>query len=157
MWKGHKTHMGWGQEAYDTECVALVRALQVAALRDHALGLVTIFTDRQTAIGRMASDEPGPGQKYALKARQHVLSLRAKEPSARIEIRWCPSHQGIEGNEVADNWAKLVADEPDAHGVEWFSTKNPDGTVTQRHFPLPRSLANVKRESSEKKRQDAKS
>jgi len=33
----------------------------------------------------------------------------------------------------------------------------PDGTATQRHFPLPRSLANVKRESSEKKRQDAKS
>jgi len=31
---------------------------------------------------------------------------------------WCPSHQGIEGNEVADGWAKLAADEPDAHGVE---------------------------------------
>ena len=26
-WKGHRTHMGWGQEAYDTECAALARAL----------------------------------------------------------------------------------------------------------------------------------
>ena len=25
-WKGHKTHMGWGQEAYDAECAALARA-----------------------------------------------------------------------------------------------------------------------------------
>ena len=58
---------------------------------------------------------------------------------------------------MADDWAKLAADEPDALGVEWFATRNLDGTTTQRHFPLPRSLANVKRESSEKKWQDAKS
>ena len=99
------------------------RALQVAASRNHALGLVTIFTDCQAAIGRMAS-------KYALDARRHIATLRAKEPNVRIEIRWCPSHQGIEGNEVADKWAKLAADEPNAHGVEWLSTRNPDGTVT---------------------------
>ena len=104
----------------------------------------------------MASDEPGPGQKYALEARRHTATPRAKEPSARSEIWWCQSHQGIEGNEVADEWAKLAADEPDAHGVEWFSTKNPDGTVTKRVFPLPRSFANVKRGFSEKKWQDAK-
>jgi len=101
-WKGHKTHMGWGQEAYDAECAALARALQVAAARNHRLGLVTILTDCQAAIGRMASNEPGPGQKYALEARQHIATLRAKEPNVRIGIRWCPSHQGIEGNEKAD-------------------------------------------------------
>ena len=89
--------------------------------------------------------------------RRHIAALRAKEPNVKIEIWWCPSHQGIEGNEVADKWAKHAADEPDAHGVEWFATRNPDGTVTQRRFPLPRSLANVKRESSEKKWQNAKS
>jgi len=55
-----------------------------------------------------------------------------------------PKPQGIEGNEIADEWAKLAADEPDAHGVEWFSTTNPDGTVSERVFPLPRSFANVK-------------
>jgi len=104
----------------------------------------------------MTSDNPGPGQKYALEARRHIAALRAKEPNARIEIRWCPSNQGIEGNEVADKWAKLAAGEPDAHEVEWFSTTNPDGSVSEGKFPLPRSFANVKRGFSEQKRADAK-
>jgi len=82
--------------------------------RDDPIGAVTIFS----AIARMTSDEPGPGQQYALEARRHITALRAKEPNIQIEIRWCPSHQGIEGNETADEWAKLAADEPDAHGVE---------------------------------------
>jgi len=101
-WKGHKTHMGWGQEAFDAECAALARALQVAATRKHTIGSVTVFTDAQAAIWRLSSDEPGPGQKYALEARTHIASFRWKEPNVRIDIRWCPSHQGIEGNEVAD-------------------------------------------------------
>src|SRR5258705_7335650 len=104
----------------------------------------------------MTSDDPGPGQKYALEARRHIAAIRAKEPNVRIEIRWCPSHQGIEGNEIADEWAKLAADEPDAHGVEWFSYQSPDGRVVERKFPLPRSLANVKRNFSEKKWTEAK-
>jgi len=45
---------------------------------------------------------------------------------------------------------------PDAHGVEWLSTTDPDGKVTKRDFPLPRSLANVKRGFSEQKWADSK-
>jgi len=66
-----------------------------------------------------------------------------------------PEPPGVEGNEIVDEWAKLAA-EPDAHGVEWFSTTGPDGTVRERKFPLPRSLANVKRGFSEKKWMEAK-
>jgi len=105
-WKGRKTHMGWGQEAFNAECAAIARALQVSATRNHAVGTVTIFTDAQAAIWRMTSGDPGPGQKCALEARRHIAALRAKQPNVKIEIRWCPSHQGIEGNEIADQWAK---------------------------------------------------
>jgi len=35
-----------------------------------------------------------------------------------MEIRWCPA-QAIEGNAVADEWAKLAADEPNRQG--WSS------------------------------------
>jgi len=30
-------------------------------------------------------------------ARRHIATLRAKEPNVKVEIRWCPSHQGIGG------------------------------------------------------------
>ena len=60
-WKGIKTHMGYNQEAYDVECAALARALEEASRRNTSPERVTIFSDAQAAIRRMASDEPGPG------------------------------------------------------------------------------------------------
>ena len=147
-WKGIKAHMGFNQEAFDAECAALARALEMAARSDPAPNHVTIFTDAQAAIRRMASDEPGPGQKYALEAREHIAVLRRAVPDITIEVKWWPAHEGVEGNEKADEWAKLAADEPDTPGVEWL-----EGA---RSLPLPRSLPNIAREISEKKWAEAR-
>jgi len=135
-----------GARRHMTQSALRLRGL--SATRDHALGTVTIFTEAQAA---MTSDHPGPGQKYAIMERKHIAALRAKEPGVCIEIRWCPSNQGIEGNEIADEWAKQAAEEPDPHGVEWLDFKDPHGIVRERRFPLPRSLANFKRDFSERK------
>jgi len=155
-WKGIKTHLGYNQEAIDAECAALPRALESARRRNTTPERVTIFTDAQAAIRRMASDEPGPGQKYALGARKHIAALRRARPNIVIEVRWCPAHEGVEGNEKADEWAKLAAEEPDARGVEgleWFAySDRPEA----RSMPLPRSLANIKREIAEKKWAEAR-
>jgi len=67
--------MGFNQEAYYAECVALARALETVAKRTPAPKHVTIFTDAQAAIKRMAYDELEPGQKYALEARKHIAAL----------------------------------------------------------------------------------
>jgi len=75
-WAGIKTLMGYNQEAYDAECAALARALESASRRNMTPEGVTIFTDAQAAIRRMASHEPGPGQQYALQARKHIAALR---------------------------------------------------------------------------------
>jgi len=134
-WVGIKNHMGCNQEAYDAECAAIARALEEATKRQTVPSRVTIFTDAQAAIRRMVSEDPGPGQKYAILARQHIATLRRTRPDITIEIRWCPAHKGVTGNEKADEWAKLAAEKPDARGVE----------------ALPRSLAHLKREISERK------
>jgi ribonuclease HI len=139
-WVGVRNHMGHNQEAYDAECAALARALEEVARRRMVPERVTIFTDAQAAIRRMVSEEPGPGQKYAIAARQHIATLRKVRPDITIEIRWCPAHKGIPGNEKADEWAKLAAGTPYARGVE----------------RLPRSLAHLKREISEKKWAEAR-
>jgi len=141
-WEGIKAHMGNNQEAYDAECAAIARALE-AATRRYVPERVTIFTDVQAAIRRMASDDPGPGQQYAIQARKHIATLRRARPDIAIEIRWCPAHKGIAGNEEADKWAKMGAERPGSRGVEHL-------------LPLPRSLANLRREISEKKWAEAR-
>jgi len=153
-WVGVKTHLGYNQEAFDAECAALARALEVAARRRSAPEAVTIYTDAQAAMRRIVADEPGPGQKYAVLARKWVAALKQTRPEVRIEIRWCPAHEGVEGNEKADEWAKQAAEEPDARGVEWLRYGDRYGV---RRMPPPRSLANLKREIAEKKWGEARS
>jgi len=79
-WKGIKTHMGYNQEAYDAECEALARAQEEALRRNSTPERVTIFTDAQ-AIRRMASEESGPGQQYAIQARKHIARSGQTSPS----------------------------------------------------------------------------
>ena len=104
--------MGYNQEAYDADYVAIARALETAALRakHHKLGAVTVFADSQAATTRMASDEPEPGLMYAIAARKHLSTQRRLEPGSKVEICWCPAHKGIEENEIAGGWAKQAAD-----------------------------------------------
>jgi len=85
-WKGIKTHMRFNQEAYDAECAALARALEAAQRRPTKPELVTIFTDAQGAIRRIASDEAGPGQQYALQAGKHIATSRE---DCCLRIRAC--------------------------------------------------------------------
>jgi len=95
----------------------------------------------ETAVRRIASEELGPGQIYAIQARKHIAALRGARPGITIEIRWCPAYKGVPGNEKADEWAKLAADGRDAHGIEWLQ-------AGARPMPLPRPLARFRREIS---------
>jgi ribonuclease HI len=108
-WVGVKNHMGNNQEAYNAECTALARALEEVTKRQTIPERFTIFTDTQATIRRMASEDPGPGQKYAILARQHIGTLRRARPDITIEIWWYPAHKGVPGNEKTDEWAKLAA------------------------------------------------
>jgi len=53
--------------------VAIAHALEEAAQRNAAPERVTIFSVAQAAIRRMASDEPGPGQRFVDKVYHHGL------------------------------------------------------------------------------------
>jgi hypothetical protein len=97
----------------------------------------------------MASEEPGPGQMYVIQSRKHIAALRRAQPGITIEIRWCPAHKGVPGNDKADEWAKLAAERPDTRGVEWLKGG-------ARPTPLPRSLTHLTREISEKKWAEAR-
>ena len=93
-WAGAKVHMGSNQEAYGAECAALARTLEEASKRNTIPERVTIFTDAQAAIRRMASDEPGPGQQYALQARKHIATLHMGQTRHCHRDPVVPSVQG---------------------------------------------------------------
>jgi len=76
-------------------------------------------------IFRMASEGPGPGQQYAIQAREHIETLRRARPGIVNEIRWCPAHKEVTGIEKADGWAGVPAEEPEAHG--WGSGEDAVG------------------------------
>ena len=136
------------QEGYDTECTALACTLGEAAARNTIPVRITIFSDAQAAIRRMASDEHGPGQWHALQAREHITTVRQVWPDITIEIRWCAAHKGVAGNEKTDEWAKAAV-------VQEITTKVMRAAACTRTkgrwSPLPRSLANLRQEISEKK------
>lgn len=49
------------------------------------------------------------------------LRMARPEPAVTTKLHRCPVRRGVPRNEKANDWAKLAADEPDAHGVEVFS------------------------------------
>jgi len=105
--------MGHTQEGLRYGGVALSRVLETASRRQMAPERVAVSTDAQAAIRRMGLEEPGPGQMYALQAREHIAVLRRARPDITAEI-WCwLAHKGVPGNEKVDEWAKPAAEEPD--------------------------------------------
>ena len=88
---------------------------------------------------------------------RHLPLRRCRRMSSvvcMLEIRWCPAHEGVEGNEKADEWAKQAAEEPDARGVEWLRYGDQYGA---RRMSPPRSRANLRREIAEKEWAEARS
>jgi len=76
-WKGLQSHMGWGQEACDSECAALARALQTAASRDDPIGAVTIFSDAQ------ADDLRRTGSRATIRPRSQTTHHRPQSQGTR--------------------------------------------------------------------------
>jgi len=100
-------------EVADAETTAVKEALQ-QALRDlQALPSlpdppeIHIFVDSQAAIQRLQ----GRGSATVQQAKAATQKL-IQRYSARIHITWCPGHEGINGNEIADQQAKLGLQKP---------------------------------------------
>jgi len=139
--------LGHNQEAYDAECAAIVRVLRIGRdqLRQNRRLKITIFSNTQAAIKQMHTLEVGPGQIFALQVRGILAEIECP-----VKIRWCPAHDGVAGNDVADQWAKIVADKPTERGVECLTTGN-----RSRCMPLA-FLAHRSRKIAEKKWEEAK-
>ena len=64
----------------------------------------TSFSDSTPAIERAVTDRAGPGQALA----RAIIEL--EELLVSVTTRWTPAYKGVEGNEVADSYAKWAAE-----------------------------------------------
>ena len=97
-------------EIADVESYAASRAIRIAYLlarkQANKPNLVYLYIDSQAAIQRLQNNTFETTQ-LASKDTQKLLELGIK-----LTIIWCPSHIGIEGNELADKLAKQALDKP---------------------------------------------
>jgi ribonuclease HI len=109
--------VGLGQrcEVFDAELFAILRAVKDASrLREETIPLLnklTVFSDSQEALKRLARDDESPGQALAREIWKWEESLK----DVAIEYSWVPGHEGVPGNEIADIFAKRGAEIEAAH------------------------------------------
>jgi ribonuclease HI len=106
-WRGRRFFLGTNKEVFDAETFAIYQALRVFEERSESGHEFTIFSDSTAAIRRMRSDSLGPGQQWARAGIEVGSRITARGNT--INIRWVPSHQKVEGNEKADEFAKEAA------------------------------------------------
>ena len=106
-WTGRRFHLGKNKEVFDAELYALYRAAKILDERGEEGQDYTILSDSTAALERAASDRMGPGQRFAVAIME--IHDRLAGRGNTLTLRWVPSHQGVEGNETADEWANEAA------------------------------------------------
>jgi hypothetical protein len=95
------------KEAFDGELFAIWMAVKKAVkMQAEDTTIVRIYTDSQIAMEKVREDTEGPGQAIAREVRKCERMLR---PDITLEYCWVPAHEGVVGNELADDFAKRGA------------------------------------------------
>ena len=102
--QGGSVRLGRNKEVYDAELYAIRQALQAFDERGERDQRYTIFADSTPAIDRVATDRLGSGQRFAVEATEACDRLTSR--GNLVTIRWTPAHQGVDGNETADLYAR---------------------------------------------------
>ena len=102
-------NLGKECEVYDAEIFAIYKALEIGNERVDIETLdIWVFSDSQAALKGLIRGQNRANQ--ALYGKIYNIAKKIKEKAVNIYIEWVPGHEGIYGNEKADQAAKYGAD-----------------------------------------------
>ena len=107
-WVKRGTYLGKNKEVFDAEVFATMWVVRLLDEREERGRDYTIFSDSQAAVSRVQHDRRGPAQALARVVIATVDNLTARDNT--LIIRRTPAHAGIDGNEQADETAKLAVE-----------------------------------------------
>jgi ribonuclease HI len=93
-------NLGTEIEVADAEVIGIIKALEAVTLLHEKPRSLYIFSDSQAAILRLES-----GVDYHIQKARALIRALASQNTA-VEVHWVPSHNGVIGNEIADQQAK---------------------------------------------------
>ncbi|KAI0298315.1 hypothetical protein BC826DRAFT_951267 [Russula brevipes] len=96
---------------HEAELVGLLLGLHLIKTEKRARTTCAIGVDNQATIGTIQSDLRNPGQHIAreiIRLGEQIRKTR-KRSKYNLTIRWVAGHEGLEGNELADQEAKAAA------------------------------------------------
>jgi ribonuclease HI len=108
-WEKRRVHLGRQKEAFDAELYAVSQAKKIGEeiSEKEEVRRVMVFTDTQVTLQRIQLDKPGPGQVLAFRTMRWESELL--KDNIHVQYQWVPAHNGIEGNEQADQQGTKVA------------------------------------------------
>ncbi|GAA5837178.1 hypothetical protein JCM5353_001590 [Sporobolomyces roseus] len=110
---GKGQELGELRTVYEAELVGISMALEVilGMVKDQPRSEIRylILADNQSALLNALSPLHSPGQQLRSRILSLYTTILQANPSVQLTFVWVPGHQGIEGNEEADDWAKKAA------------------------------------------------
>jgi ribonuclease HI len=99
---------------YEGECVGTVMGVKLLS-KERNVRTATICIDSQATIEATQLIEPASEHHIIDAFRGEIKALQKTQRGIRITIRWTPGHEGIEGNERADEEAKKAVTKGSSH------------------------------------------
>jgi ribonuclease HI len=109
--------------SYDAEMVGLAMAINKAT--SFEVAKITFFVDNESAAKAILNPTASsPSQGCSIGACRNVRRWLEEDPNRVVEIKWCPSHEGIPGNERVDILAKEASQREQPNATSYAYAKH---------------------------------